>query len=801
MHDLRSAFRQLTKAPGLSLVVVVSLAVGIGANTVVFSWLKSALLRPLPGVTAPVWLLETRDDAGNYGFTSWLEYKDLREMLPSFERIAVQRMRPLNLGDPERDARVFSEFVCENFFPVLGVRPQLGRFFRPDEVAQPGAAPVVVLSHDFWQRHFGGAADVLGRTLTLNHRTVTVIGVAPRGFHGGFNNLAFDLWVPLTFSTELVPATDELTQRTNRPYVMLARLKPGVTPGRARGELGAAARQMIAAYPETNKGLHYDLLPVWRSPRSGQAVVMTLTTLEVFTMLILIVICANTANLLLARASTRQREMGVRLALGAGPGRIVAQLLVESVCLASIGAAAGLLVALWGLDALARLPVPSSVPVRFLPELDGASLAFASLLGGVCGVAFGLAPALQLARGDVCDALRSGRGTVGGRSRMRDVLVAVEVGVALVVLVLAGLFLKSFRNAIHADPGFQPNRVMLAQVDLAARGYDATRGRSFLNQALERIAALPGIEAASLATDVPLTLGGVGARVVALEGREDDASRKAATYFVSAGYFATMGIPFVAGSDLAAHARPDLPLDAVVNETMAHRFWPEQSPVGRRFGVNGATYVVAGVVRDIRVVQLNEPARPVAWLTARTYAVLTPTFHVRVAAGDPRAVVPLLRTAITQLDPEVSLLDVRTLAQHVDNNLVVQRLPAQLLAVLGPMALALAAIGLYAVLAYAVAQRTQEIGVRLTLGATRLSVVQLMMWQSMRAVAIGGAVGWGVACAVSWIMRGLFIGVSFFDPLICVGVPVLLLGVALLACWLPARRAADVDPMSALRTE
>jgi predicted permease len=801
MTTLRAAFRALFKSPGITLVVVLSLAVGIGVNTVVFSWLKSSVFNPLPGVDAPIQLLETRDDTGNFVSTSWLEYKDLRAMLPSFASVAAHRPRSLYLGDSERESRVFAEYVSENFFATLELRPQLGRFFAAEEATKPGAAPVVVIAHDFWQHYFKGAPNVVGRTLKLNGRTFTVIGVTPRGFRGAMNNLAFDLWVPLTMATELQPATNELDRRNTRAYVMIARLNPGVTAAQAQGELATAARQMLATYPETNRGLAYALLPTWRSPRGGETVVASLVTLQAFAALILIVVCANTANLLLARASTRQREIGVRLAIGAGPGRIIFQLLTESIVLALVGAVVGVLVASWSIDALGQMPLPGNLPIRLAPQMDWTGLLFAAGLGTACGLAFGLAPALQLARADVLQALRGGRGSMGGRSALRDTLVGIEVAVALVVLVLAGLFLKSFHNSLGARPGFDPDRVMLASLDLAGRGYTRDTGGAFLDDLLQRLEKIPGVERAAAATYVPLDIRGVATGVISVEDKDFDPNRKILYYQATGGYFATMGIPFLDGADLAPRSRADLPRDAVINHEMATRYWPEGSAVGHRFEVSGDTYVVAGVVRDPKLEKLTEKPKPAAWLTMRRQFISAPTLHVRTREGDPRAVLSAMRATVQALDPELAVLDARSLSQHLENNLFIQRVPAQMLAVLGPLALALAAIGLYAVLAYSVAQRTQEIGVRLTLGATPDSVVRLMMWQSLRVVLLSAAIGWVIALTLGWFMQAFFLGVPFGDPTIYAAVPALLVVVAVVATWLPARGAARVDPMIALRTE
>jgi predicted permease len=725
----------------------------------------------------------------------------LRGLLPSFDAIAAQRQRSLYLGNAERGEHVFAELVSENFFPVLGVTPQLGRFFRADEATRVGSEPVVVIGHDFWSRHFKGAADVVGRELKLNDTTFTVIGVAPAGFRGGYNNLTFDVFLPLTMAGAVVPATSELTHRDNRAYTMLAQLKPGATLAAARGELASAARHFTSAYPGIDRGIAYELLPLWRSPRGGSTLVISLVTLQVFAGLILIVVCANTATLLLARASVRRREIGIRLAIGAGPARIVFQLLLESVCLALLGAAAGLVLALWGVDALASMPVPGNLPLRFAPELDWSSIAFASALACTCGIVFGLAPALQLARGNVIQSLRNGYGATAGRSVLRDLLIGLEVGVALVVIVLAALFLKSFHNARRAHPGFDSARVMLVSLDLGGRGYTGATGRMFVDELLQRLTALPGVENAAAANYVPLDVRGASTGVISIPGREYDPNRKIIYYFVTPKYFPTLGIPLISGTDLASNARADLPLDAVIGDEMARRYWPDENPIGHRFEIDGTAYLVAGVARTPTLEKINESPRAVAWVTMRDQFVSVPNLYVRTKQNDPSALLPAIRETIRLLDPEIAVLDARTLAQHVENNLFGQRVPAQMLAILGPLALLLAVTGLYAVLAYAVAQRTREIGVRLALGATAGSVVRLMVGSHFRIVVVSSAIGWIVALGAGWYLHGYLVNVPLGDPIIYAGTPTLLFALAAFACWLPARRATKIDPMVALRGE
>ncbi len=803
MTDLKYALRTLTKSPGLSLVIIVSLALGIGANTTIFSWLNSAIFRPLPGVSADLLCVEARNAAGTYTGSSWLEYRDLLERLPSFASLVAQRPRTFYLGDNEKGERIWGELVSGNFFAALGVQPALGRFFRPDEAAAIGGAPVAVISHPFWQRRFGGRADAIGQTIKLNNRTLTVVGVAPAAFAGGWTSLGFDVWVPLTMATELTPATSELSHRDNRAYMLLGALKPVVAQAQAEGELAAAARSLAAEHPDTSDGIRLELLPLWRNPRGGAIVSGALATLQLFAALVLVVVCVNTANLLLARASVRQREIGIRLACGAGVGRVIRQLLTESLLLALAGAALGAVLSLWGIDALRHVPVPTNMPVRLNAVLDWRGLLFAAGVGITCGIIFGLAPALQLARADVQHALRGGRGSLGGRSRLRDVLVAAEVAVALVVLVLAGLFTKSFHNAQTINPGFTPDRVLLSTVDLVGRGYSRPAMRSFVRDAQVRLAQLPGVEAVAAANILPLDIRGTPKESVTIDGTPRLPGDTAQIIFFNTtrGYFATMGMPLLAGTDLAPLDDDKRPPDAVINEEMARRFWPGLSPLGHHFRLDGTDFEVVGVVRNAKYESLAERPQPAAWPNARNLWLFTPVFHLRVPSGDPLQLLPAVRDVFHTLDAEVSVYDGRTLAQHIDNSLFLQRTPAQMLGILGPLALALAAIGLYAVLAYSLAQRTQEIGVRLTLGATPASVVGLMLREGMKAVLAGAAFGWLVAFGLGWFFRQKLVGVSVGEPLIYAGVPALLLAVAALACWIPARKAAAVDPMTALRAE
>lgn len=803
LTDLRQAFRMLTKSPGLSAVIILSLALGVGVNTAVFSWLRDAIFRPLPGVGAEVVCIEARNEAGVYVGSSWLEYRDLLDRLPSFKGILAHRPRAFSLGDNDRGERVWGEFVSGKFFSLLGVSAERGRFFRPDEADRPGSAPVAVISHRFWQQYFKGAPDVVGRTFKLNNHTFTVIGVAAPDFIGAFNGLRLEVWLPLTMAADLLPATRELTARDSRSYVLLGVPKPGVSRAQLEGEIGAAAAALAHEHPAENAGVHFELLPVWLNPRGGAIISGALGTLQLFAGLILVVVCVNTANLLLARASVRRREIGIRLACGAGAGRILRQLLTESVVISLVGAALGSVFALWGVDLLGRAPVPTNLPVHLAVALDWHGLAFAAGLGVACGLLFGLAPALQLARGDVQNALRGGRGTVHGRSRLRDALVGAEVAVALVVLVLAGLFLKSFHNTQTIDPGFNADRVLIASVDLVSRGYTRPQMRDYVREVTHRLAAIPGTESVAAANMALIDVRGTWTQAVTIDGQPQPLGKapEVVTFVATPRYFETMGIKLVAGADLAPLDQKNRAPDAVINEEMARRFWPGISPLGHRFRLDTTDYEVVGVARNAKYGSLAEQLQPAVWITARTATLLTPTFHVRVLSGDPMALSGAVRATLRSLDPEITPYDVGTFSEHISGNLFQQRMPAVMLSVLAPLALGLAAIGLYAVLAYSLAQRTQEIGVRLTLGATPASVVALIAREGMKVVLAGAVVGWLLAFALGRLFSHSLVNVSAGDPLVYAGVPTLLLLVAGLACWLPARRAASVNPIDALRAE
>jgi len=800
-RDVRQGWRTICRMPGLAAVVVLSLGVGIGVNTAVFSWVQAVVLRPLPGVrdAADFHLVEPRAESGSYPGASWLEYQDLRERLRSFRDLVVFRMVPLIVGERDRTERAYGLLVSGNYFAALGLRPALGRFFQPDEVARPGGEPVVVLSYGFWRTRYAGAASALGQTLRVNERELTVVGVAPRGFQGTVLGLDFDLWVPATLAPALLGGSRELEERGLRGYSVMGRLRPRATRAEAQADVDAAMRQLGRLYPESNATTRAEVLPFWQAPRGPQRfLARALMMLQGVLLLLLLAVCANTANLVLARATARQREVGVRRALGASRWRIVCLLLTENLLLALLGAGLGVAIAVWGATGLRAVPLPGGLPISFRTGVDAAGLAFSVLLGLACGVAFGLGPAVQLARLDPQLALRSGARTAG-RSPLRSALVAGEVALALVVLVAAALFLRSFQETRETDPGFRREGVLLAAYDRSGRQSDAASNRDFAARVLERLRASPGVEAAAVASSVPLDIHGMPARPFTLEGhaRSGAGDDAALVGVVTPGYFRTMGIPLVAGADFTALADTAPPPQAVVNEAFVGRYLDGAEPLGRRVRVGDRGFVIAGVVRNSAYDSFGERPQPAVFLSYRDWPAAVGQIHVRTRPGAEMALAPELRRVVRDLDPALPIYDVRTLGEHVERNLVFRRIPARLFVVLGPLLLLLAAVGIYAVVAYAVARRTAEIGIRLALGGTARRIVAQIVGENLRVVGYGVLAGWLVVLVVAMhVARGRPISASVF-----LGVPALLLLVATVACWLPARRAARVDPMVALREE
>src|SRR6267378_2032130 len=753
LGDLRNAGRTIRRMPGLAAVIIVSLAIGIGVNTTIFSWIQMILLQPLPGVSGAsnFLLVEPRTETGGYPGASWLEYRSLQTEVPALRDVAAFQMVPFNVGETGQTERTFGQLVSGNYFSALGLKPAIGRFIRPEEAERPGTEPVIVISHDYWQTRFGGAPGTVGQKVRVNERDLIIIGVAPREFQGTMLPLKFELWAPATLAPALLGGTRDLEDRSVRAFSLIGMLRPGATREEAQAEFSTAMAQLARDYPEASAGIGGEILPFWKAPRGPQRLLISgLAILQGVMLLLLLAVCGNTANLMLARGSTRQREMAVRVALGAGRWRIVSLVLSENMLLALLGTSLGAAIAVWGTTALRVAPMIGAFPILFPTRVDEFTLAFAILLGAACGLIFSAAPAVHLARLDPQDGLRSSFNTPP-RSRARKVLMGVEVGLAMVVLLAAALFVESFRSARQTDPRFRPEGVLLAAYDLSGRNPDEASEREFAARLLDRLRSLPDVEEAAIATNVPLDLHGIPARSFTVQGRvrTEAGQDRAISNTVTPGYFKVMAIPLLEGNDFAE---------------MEDR---------------------------------AAPAQPAVYFSYRDRPQDQGEIHLRTRSGNETALTSEARTVLRDLDPMLPLYDVRTFSQHIERNLFLRRIPARMFAVLGPLLLGLAAIGIYAVVSYAVARRTREIGVRLAFGATSARVVLQIIRENLRVITWGAAIGWVFALVIS--VRAITKGVV--DLPVFIGVPAVLLGFATLACWIPARRASRVDPMAALRHE
>jgi predicted permease len=801
MADLRNAARSISRMPGLAAVIIVSLAIGIGVNTTILSWIELLLIEPLPGVSgaSDFLLVEPHTETGGYPGVSWLEYRCLQTQLPALRDLVASEMVPFNVGDKGRTERTHGQLISGNFFSALGLTPAAGRFIRPEEAERTGTEPVVVISYDYWRTRFGGAAEAVGQKLRVNERDLTVIGVAPRNFQGTLLPLKFELWVPATMAPALLGGTRDLEDRSARGFSLIGMLRPGTTREQARVELSAAMAQLARDYPESNAGIGGEILSFWKAPRGPQRLLVNgLFILQAVMLLLLLAVCGNTANLMLARGSTRQHEMAVRVALGAGRWRIVSLVLSENMLLALLGAGLGVAFAVWGTTALRVAPMIGAFPIQFQTRVDGLTLAFAILLGVACGLIFSAAPAVHLARLDPQEGLRPGSNTPP-RSRARKVLMGVEVGLATVVLIAAALFLQSFRSARQTDPRFRTEGVLLAAYDLSGRNPSETSEREFAVRLVERLRTLPDVEAAAIATNVPLDLHGIPARSFTVQGRvrTESGQDRAISNTVTPGYFKVMGIPLVEGNDFAEMRDVAAPAQAIVNEEFVRRYLNGEDAIGRQIQTRGRSFAIIGVARNAVYNAFGEPAQAAMYFSYRDVPAMQGEIHVRTRSGNETALASEERAVVRDVDPMLPLYDVRTLSQHIERNLYLRRIPARMFVVLGPLLLGLAATGIYAVVSYAVARRTREIGLRLAFGATSGRVVLQIIRENLGVIIWGTAIGWVLAFVISLhaITKGPV------DVPVFVGVPAMLLGVATLACWIPARRASRIDPMAALRHE
>ncbi|MBA4137132.1 MAG: permease [Opitutus sp.] len=808
MQDVRFAFRQFARSPALFLAIVGSIALGLAANASVLAWLETFVLRPLPGVREQSRLVALVSNTGG-GNASLPDLRDFGAMDDTFAGALASMSTTACLTIDRQAHWLEAQIVSANFFELLGVAPLLGRTFRPDEDQHPGGDPVAVISEQTWRRHFGAALDIVGRTVELNRRTFTIIGVVPAEFRGTINPLRTELWTPLSMISEVRNQSRAfLTRRSDRGWHNLARLQAGVSLAQARAAVTAADGRLAAAYPETNRDAFHRVVPLNRVPWGAQTILgPALALLLAVALGVQLVVIANTANLLLARALARRKEIAIRLASGATRGRLARQLLTECLLLALVGGTLGAGLAWWCVGALAwLLPPDLAARAQIQFSISPMTLALTAALAVVTGLAFGFVPALQATQPDLATALKdSGHGAVGSGSsrRWRSALVVAEIGLATILLIGAALCVDGLRRAQQIDVGFRADHVLVAPLQIGMNGYDAQTGLAFYRDLRRRLATHPDIEEAALASWLPLGLAGCKGYGVTVEGHtwKPGEDRTIEVAIVSARYFSALRIPIVGGREFDDGDDVRSPAVAIVNRRFAEKFWPGQDPLGRRFRAGGAWRTIVGVVPTGKYNRVDEAPRPFFFLPDQQGVPDLDLGIVVRTRGEPEALARPLREIVRAQDPAVDVLQTVTLANHAGLALFPQVAATKLLTVLGAGALLLAMIGVYAVMAHAVGQRTREFGVRLALGATRGDVLRLVLGQGLW-LALGGIVlGLVTAMGASRLLAGFLFGASPFDPLILLGVPALLAATAMVASWLPAWRASRVDPMEALRAE
>jgi predicted permease len=815
MRDVWFGLRILRRSPWFTAIAVLTLGLGIAVNTTVFSWIDTVLLHPFPGVgdARQLALVETVTPTGEYlAATSWLDYRDYRDNLKLASGVAVGRFTPLSVGFGGRTARGWAELVSSNYFDLLRVKPVLGRTFLSEEGRDEGTAPVAVIGYGMWQGRFGGDKNVLGKTIRLNRHEVTIIGVAPRGFHGSLAGVVFDLWMPVTMATAMGSGDGTLHYRGTRDETStIVRLKPGVTVEQARAEVGALGKRLATMYPDTNRGVDVTLTPLWQGHIGAQSMMLQpLRILGAFSLLLLLVVCANVANLLLSRAVSRQREFGMRLALGAGRTRLVAQLLMETLLLAAGGAVVGILLALWMGPALLMLRPVSDIPMSVSGGLNLPTLGFTVLVAIVATVLSGTAPALLSARCNLNEALKEGGrsgGSGSGSHRLRGLLVVCEMTLVMVALTGAGLFYRSFRNASAIAPGFDRTNVSVSQFYLSNAGYSAEEQRDFCRKLRERMEAKPGVIGVTYSDVIPMSMAsGTGSTPfdqLDIEGYVPAPNEQMIVHraTVPPGYFNLLGIRMLEGRDFTERDSADAPTVIVVNQTFANRFFLGGNPIGRKVRCNGTSATVVGLVRDSKYHTPVESTTAFFYIPFRQRFAPGLNFSVFLkTAGDPMAMTPVLRKEALALNQD-AVFSTTLLSGATTRSLFTQRAAASLLGVVGGISLLLAAVGLYSVMSYAVSQRRQEMGVRVALGAQPGNLLAMVLREGLRLTVPGLLAGGVIALMAARIVGAMLVNVSSSDPLTFLFAAVFLAMVATGASFVPALRAMRVDPITALRNE
>jgi macrolide transport system ATP-binding/permease protein len=807
-QDLRFGLRMLRRDPGFSILAMLCLTLGIGANAAVFSWVEGILFRPYPAVSHQERLFALTGTARNEdGLTllSWPDFVDLRRNCTLFDSFFVSKITGTTLSIGDRAERTTGSIVSDNYFDAIGVRPILGRAFEPGEDVGRNAHPVTVISYQLWKGRFNGDPKIIGKTQRLDGVVHTIVGVAPEGFYGTFVGWGMQFWVPASMEEVFEAGGYKLEDRDARWIESFARLKPGVTAVQAQAEISSVAKRLEADYPATNRGRNVKLWALWQTPfNNAGALLPTLEIMLAVVVFVLLIACANVGNLLLVRSFARRHEMTVRLAIGAGRGRIVKQLFTEALILSAFGAAGGLLVAHWCRRALVLLFPPRGGVSMHLPgEIDWRVLL---LSAGVCLLAtvlLGLVPAMQTGKIDLAGALKADSvGVVGSRGRgwVRSGLVVVQVSLSFVLLVGAGLLIQSLQKIRGSSPGFSAHEVLFTGIDLVSAGYDAQRAQTFQDQLLNRVKAMPGVESAVFARMTPLSYGSFSSTPIAVDGYEMPPEERPTLEYNEVGpdYFSTMGIPLVSGREFTRADDERAALVAIVNETMAARYWRGRNPIGQRVQVKDRWMQVIAVVKDSKYRSVRETAKPFFYVARQQNFTIGASLYIRTPLG-PETVAASLAREVHALDASLAPYELITLQEQVDRSTSPQLVAVTLISVLGALALLLAVIGLYGVMAYAVSQSTRELGLRMALGASAANQVRLVLSRGLSLMAGGVLVGAAVAAGLTRLLGNLLYQVSPRDPR-AFGAAFAVMTIATLgACLIPAWRATRTDPAQALR--
>jgi len=808
VQDIRYGTRMLFRSPGFSILAVLCLTLGIGTNAAALSWIEGILIRPYPLVAHQdrMVALSGTNRGAERGELSYPDFRDFEKKSTLFESFIIDKITGTTLSNGDRAERAVGGMASANYFDALGVRPILGRGFRPEEGVGRNAHPVTVISYMTWKNRYKGDPDIVGKMQYMNGVQHTIIGVAPEKFHGTFIGYSFNFWVPTSMQETFDNTGYKLEDRGARWVEGYAFLKPGVTRQQAQAELTAIAKRLESDFPETNRGHGIEIFPLWKTPFNEAGEISTtlgITAAVVF--FVLLIACANVSNLLLARSLLRRHEMTMRLALGAGRRRLIKQLFTEGLLLSLIAALGGIAVAYWSRNALV-LAFPPPVPgitIDYPGQLDWRVLLLSVAICVGSTMLFALMPAIQSSHVDLSGALKSeSGGVVGGRgrSRLRSALVLVQISLSFVLLAGTGLLLQSLQRMQNASPGFSTNNVIMSVVDLFSAGYKLDRAKIFHTQLLDRVRALPGVESAALTRVTPFSYNPPSSAPIEIDGYQPapDEQPNAEYLQVSEDYLSTLGIPLVAGREFTRTDDENSPRVVIINETMAGKYWPGKDPIGQRLKVKDNWMQIVGVAKNVKIGTKLEPPRSFFYVPVRQNFFVGNALLIRTQET-PAAITNALAREVHALDPTLAPYAADRLQVQVDGRGYTQRLAATLLAIFGGMALFLAAIGLYGVMSYSVSQSTRELGVRMALGATVRDLLRLVLSRGLRLTIAGVLVGAAAALLLTRLMGNLLYKVSPRDPIAFGAALIILIVVALLACFLPARRATRIDPVRALR--